>query len=492
MRSAWQSPAVVGIFISVLIGGCTVGPKYQRAVEPVPAKWDVTEPWRESAPKDGVAKGQWWSVFHDDDLSGFETQALDANQTIKVSAARLEQARASAAVQISTQFPNLGVAPLAERQRLSGNRPPGSAVPVTSAVSQNNFTLPFTVGYEVDLFGRRRRSIEAAQASYQASAADLENVRLVITAELAGDYFTLRQLDTELGILNRTVETLQKGLQLVDSRHKGGVASGLDVAQEETLLNTTRTQAILLRQQRKQFEDAIAVLVGKPAPDFHVAAKELRDEPPPLDAGLPSDLLERRPDIAEAERQMAVANAQIGIARAAYYPSLNLFGTGGWQAADIAKLVNVQSTFWAVGANVAETIFSGGSRRAQVQFAKSGYDASVAQYRDSVLNAFREVQDDVTGLAVLEQANQSQQQAVDAARRTLDISTDRYTGGLVNYLDVVTAQQNLLNNEQELAVIRGQRLVTSVLLIKALGGGWDASSLAAVQVKPKLKDVVAP
>jgi NodT family efflux transporter outer membrane factor (OMF) lipoprotein len=469
-----------------------VGPKYQRAVAPVPAKWDVTEPWREGAPKDGVAKGEWWSVFHDDDLSTFETQALDANQTIKVAAARLGQARASAAVQIATQFPNLGVAPQAERQRISGNRPPNGTFPVVSAVTQNNFTLPFTAGYEVDLFGRRRRSIEAAQASYQASAADLENVRLVITAELAGDYFTLRQLDTELGILNRTVETLQKGLQLVDSRHKGGVASGLDVAQEETLLSTTRTQAILLRQQRKQFEDAIAVLVGKPAPDFHVAPKELRDEPPPLDAGLPSDLLERRPDIAEAERQMTVANAQIGIARAAYYPSLNLFGTGGWQAADIAKLVNVQSTFWAVGANVAETIFSGGSRRAQVQFAKSGYDASVAQYRDSVLNAFREVQDDVTGLAVLEQANQSQQQAVDASRRTLDIASNRYAGGLVSYLDVVNAQQNLLNNEQELAVIHGQRLVTSVLLIKALGGGWDASSLAAVQVKPKLKDVVTP
>ena len=492
MRCTWQSPAVIGIFICALIGGCTVGPKYQRAVAPVPAKWDVTEPWRESAPKDGVAKGQWWDVFHDDDLSVFETQALDANQTIKVSAARLQQARASAAVQIATQFPNLAVAPLAERQRLSGNRPPGSAFPVTSAVTQNNFSLPFTAGYEVDLFGRRRRSIEAAQASYQASAADLENVRLVITAELAGDYFTLRQLDTELGILNRTVETLQKALQLVDSRHKGGVASGLDVAQEETLLNTTRTQAILLQQQRKQFEDAIAVLLGKPAPDFHVAPKELRDEPPPLDAGLPSDLLERRPDIAEAERQMALANAQIGIARAAYYPSLNLFGTGGWQAGDIAKLVNVQSTFWAVGANVAETIFSGGSRRAQVQFAKSGYDASVAQYRDSVLNAFREVQDDVTGLAVLDQANQSQQQAVDAARRTLDIASNRYTGGLVSYLDVVNAQQNLLNNEQELAVIHGQRMVTSVLLIKALGGGWDASSLSAVQLKPKLKDVVAP
>ncbi len=472
--------------------GCTVGPKYQRATAPVPAKWDVAEPWREGAPKDGVAKGEWWGVFRDDDLSALEKQALDANQTIKVAAARLEQARASAAVQIATQFPTLSTSPSVQRQRLSGNRPASSNFPVKSPVSQTNNILPFTVGYEVDLFGRRRRNIEAAQASYQGTAADLENVRLVITAELAGDYFTLRQLDTELGILNRTVETLQKALQLVDSRHKGGVASGLDVAQEETLLHTTQTQATLLQQQRKQFEDAISVLVGKPAPDFHIASKELNAEPPALDAGLPSDLLERRPDIAEAERQMAVANAQIGIARAAYFPSLNLFGNGGWQAADIAKLANVQSTFWAVGANVAETIFSGGSRRAQVQFAKAGYDASVASYRDTVLNAFREVQDDITGLTVLAQAKQSQQQAVDAARRTLDIASNRYTGGLVSYLDVVNAQQNLLNNEQELAVIQGQKLVTSVLLIKALGGGWEASSLSAVQVKPKLKDIVAP
>jgi len=472
--------------------GCTVGPKYQRATAPVPAKWDVAEPWRESAPKDGVAKGEWWGVFRDDDLSALEKQAFETNQTIKVAAARLEQARASAAVQIATQFPTLSASPSVQRQRLSGNRPANSNFPVNSAVSQTNNVLPFTVAYEVDLFGRRRRNIEAAQASYQASAAGLENVRLVIAAELAGDYFTLRQLDTELGILNRTVETLQKALQLVDSRHKGGVASGLDVAQEETLLNATRTQAILLQQQRKQFEDAIAVLVGKPAPDFHIASKELNAEPPTLDAGLPSDLLERRPDIAEAERQMAVANAQIGVARASYFPSLNLFGNGGWQAADIAKLANVQSTFWAVGASAAETIFSGGSRRAQVQFAKAGYDASVASYRDTVLNAFREVQDDVTGLTVLNQAKQSQQQAVDAARRTLDIASNRYTGGLVSYLDVVNAQQNLLNNEQELAVIQGQKLVTSVLLIKALGGGWDASSLSAVQVKSKLKDVVAP
>jgi multidrug efflux system outer membrane protein len=492
MAHSMRFSALFGFAACIVACGCAVGPKYQRATAPVPAKWDVAEPWRESAPKDGAAKGEWWSVFRDDDLSALEKQALDANQTIKVAGARLEQARASAAVQIATQFPTLSTSPSVQRQRLSGNRPASSNFPVRSPVSQTNNVLPFTVAYEVDLFGRRRRNIEAAQASYQGTAADLENVRLVITAELAGDYFTLRQLDTELGILNRTVETLQKALQLVDSRHQGGVASGLDVAQEETLLNTTRTQAILLQQQRKQFEDAIAVLVGKPAPDFHIASKELNAEPPALDAGLPSDLLERRPDIAEAERQMAVANAQVGIAKAAYYPSLNLFGNGGWQAADIAKLANVQSTFWAVGANVAETIFSGGSRRAQVQFAKAGYDASVASYRDTVLNAFREVQDDITGLTVLNQAKQSQQQAVDAARRTLDIASNRYTGGLVSYLDVVNAQQNLLNNEQELAVIQGQKLVTSVLLIKALGGGWDASSLSAVQVKPKLKDIVAP
>jgi len=482
-------PAVV---IAVFSAGCTVGPNYQRASAPVPAKWDVSEPWREGAPKDAAPKGEWWAVFHDDDLSALEKEALAANQTLQSAIANYNESRALTALQVATIFPTFGVAPSAERQRLSGNRPSSGAPFQLQPVTQNSYSLPFTASYEVDLFGQRRRTIESAQASYQASAASLENVRLVITADLAGDYFTLRQLDSELGILNRTVQTLQRGLELVDSRHKGGLASGLDVAQEETLLQTTRTQATLLLQQRKQTEDAIAVLVGKPAPDFHIPNKELNAEPPPLDLGLPSDLLERRPDIAQAERQMASANAQIGVAKAAYYPSLNLFAQGGWQSADILKLANVASTFWAVGANVAEAIFTGGARRAQVEVAKAGYDATVANYRQSVLGAFQEVQDDVNGLIVLQQARETQQLAVDAARRTLDLSEDRYKGGLVSYLDVVTAQQNLLNNEQESAVIQGQRLVTSVLLVKALGGGWDASSLAAVQVKPKTKDLVAP
>jgi len=477
---------------AALLAGCTVGPNYNRPTATVPAKWDVEEPWRESAPKDNLAKGEWWTVFQDDDLNGLEKQALAENQTIKVGIAHLEQARATAAIQVSTLFPTLSGGASVERQRLSGNRPPNSSAPVTSPIQQNTFQIPFTVSYELDIFGKRRRSIEAAEAAYQANAADLENVRLLITSQLAGDYFNLRQLDSEIGILRRTVDSLQRGLDLVNSRHKGGVASGLDVAQEETLLNATRTQATLLLQSRKQFEDSIAVLANRAAPDFHVAPRELAGEPPPLDAGLPSDLLERRPDIAEAERLMAQANAQIGIAQAAYYPSFNLFGQAGWQSADITKLASIQSIFWAVGGNAAEDIFTGGARRAQVQFARAGYDANVATYRSTVLGAFQEVQDEMTALTVLSQAQEEQQQTVDAARRALDISTDRYSGGLVNYLDVVTAQQNLLSNEQQLAVIHGQRLVASVLLVKALGGGWDASSLAAVQVKPARKDIITP
>jgi len=348
------------------------------------------------------------------------------------------------------------------------------------------------VNYELDIFGRRRRGIESAEASYQASAADLENVRLMVTAELAGDFFTLRQQDTEIGILNRTVDALTKGLQLVQSRHDGGVASGLDVAQEETFLDTAKTQAILLQQQRKQSEDAIAVLIGKPAPDFHLDPKEIGAAPPDIALGLPSDLLERRPDVAEAERQMAATNAQIGVAQAAYYPTFNLFGAAGFQTSAIGSLLSSSSIYWGLGANVAEQIFTGGARRAQVQYARAGYDADVANYRATVLNAFREVQDSVTGLIVLEGAQQAQQAAVDSARKTLDISTDRYKGGLVSYLDVVTAQQTLLSSEQQLATIRGQRLVTSVLLVKALGGGWDSASLSAVSVKAHLRDIVSP
>jgi len=492
-ETAQRGPLLVfPIALVVLLSGCTVGPNYKRPAASVPAKWDVSPPWREAVPKDAVPKTAWWTLFHDDDLNGLETQLLAGNQTLAVSIATLEQARATAAIQNATLFPTVGVGPTAGGQRYSGNRATGSNIPLSGPVTQGSYTIPFSVSYEVDLVGKRRRTIEAAQAAYQANTADLENVRLVLTAELAADYFTLRQLDTEIAILIRTVQALQKGLDLVNSRHTGGVASGLDVAQEETLLNTTRTQATLLMQQRKQFEDAIAVLVGKPAPDFHLVSREVNVEPPNIDTTIPSDVLERRPDIAEAERQMAVANAQIGIAKAAYYPSLVLFGQGGWNSATLSELFNASSGFWAVGANVAQDIFSGGALRAQMQYSQAGYNGSVAQYRGTVLNAFREVQDNVTGLEVLDSARQSQADAVASARRQLELANSRYVGGLVSYLDVVNAQQNLLSNEQEAAIIQGQRLVTSVLLVKALGGGWDATSLNAVHVKPQAKDLITP
>jgi outer membrane protein, multidrug efflux system len=494
LEAVWRKrfSSLAALALGCAIAGCTVGPNYQKPSATVPAKWEVQAPFREAAPKDDVPKTTWWAVFHNDELNGLENDLLASNQTLKVSLAHYQQARASAAVQNATLFPTLGVGPQAGRERYSGTRPTGSTVPLNGPVTQSNWNLPFTVSYEVDLVGQRRRTIEAAQASLQANAADLENVRLILTAELAADYFTLRQLDSEIAILVRTVDTLQKGLDLVNSRHQGGVASGLDVAQEETLLNATKTQATLLQQQRKQFEDAIAVLTGRAAPDFRLPPRELNVEPPNLEATLPSDLLERRPDIAEAEREMAVANAQIGIAKAAYYPSLVLYGQGGWNSAKISQLFNAESGMWAIGANLAEDIFTGGARRAQVQYSQANYDATVAGYRGTVLGAFQEVQDNITGLEVLSTAQHSQADAVASARRQLDIANSRYVGGLVNYLDVVSAQQNLLSNEQEAAVIQGQRLVTSVLLVKALGGGWDANSLAAVQEKAKFKDIIAP
>ena len=483
---------LAALAVGCALAGCTVGPNYKKPAAPVPAQWQVEAPFREAAPKDGVPKTTWWTVFHDNELDGLENELLASNQTLKVAVAHFQQARASAAVQNATQFPTVGVTPGADRQRYSSTRATGTVLAPSAPVTQSSWTIPFTVSYEVDLVGQRRRTIEAAQASLQASAADFENVRLILTAELAADYFSLRQLDTQIALLIRTVDALQKGLDLVNSRHKGGVASGLDVAQEETLLNATRTQATLLRQQRKQFEDAIAVLTGQPAPDFHLQARTLSAEPPNLDTSLPSDLLERRPDIAETEREMAAANAQIGVAKAAYYPSLVLYGQGGWNSAKISELFNAESGVWAIGANLAENIFTGGARRAQVQYSQAGYDATLATYRGTVLGAFQEVQDNITGLEVLSTAQQSQAEAVDAARRQLDIANSRYVGGLVNYLDVVSAQQNLLSNEQEAAIIHGQRLVTSVLLVKALGGGWDAASLSAVQEKAHFKDIVAP
>ena len=468
-----------------------VGPNYHRPDAPAAATWKTEAPWREAAPSDQIAKGEWWGVFGDPELNALETKALAANQTLQGGIARLEQARAEARISIAALFPQASVGPSIQRQREPGNRP-FTIVPNTGSISSNIFTIPFSVTWEPDVFGRIRRNIEASQTSYQAAGADLANLRLLVTAELAGDYFNARQLDTEIGVLNRTVQSFERGLQLVQSRQQGGVASGLDVAQEQALLDTTRTQAILLKQQRAQFEDAIATLTGEPAPNFRLRAAEISTKPPEFPTGVPSDLLERRPDIAEAERQMASANAQIGVAQAAYYPSFPLTLAGGLESATLSNIASASSTFWAAGVSAIENIFTGGARRATVQFEQAGYQNSVANYRQSVLNAMQEVEDNLAGLSVINEAEITQAAAVDDSRKALEIATNRYTGGLVSYLDVVSAQQTLLSNERLAAQLDGQRLVTSVLLIKALGGGWDASSIAALKVKVSNKQTLSP
>lgn len=445
-----------------------VGPKYTKPAAPAVAAWETPAPWRPSDPRDAIPKGAWWTIFRDDELGALEVKAIAANQTLKVAAAQYEQARALAALALSANYPHVSFVPSVGSQQLSGTRAGGSG----EAVIQKSLALPLSVSYEVDLFGKRLHSIEAAQASLEASAAETENVRLVVTAELAADYFTIRRLDSEIGILARTVETFDKALSLIRARHDGGIASGLDVAQEETLVASTRTQTTLLRQQRDEVESAISVLTGQPAPGYHVPSRDLSAVAPAIDTGLPSDLLERRPDIAEAERLMAVANAKIGIARSAYYPSLNLFGSGGWQTASILKLFDWPSVIWSVGAAAAKDVYDAGAKDAQMKFAEAGYDATVANYRESVLRALSEVRDDLEGIGILDAAGATQAQAVDAATRALDFATSRYTGGLASALDLVSAQQTLLANQRLAVQLDGARLVTTVLLVKALGGGW--------------------
>jgi NodT family efflux transporter outer membrane factor (OMF) lipoprotein len=477
-RRFWQSSLLI-----LFLTGCAVGPNYHRPSAPSAPAWKEQPPWRAAAPKDGLPKGQWWSIFSDTDLNQYESQAVAANQTLEVARNQLQQARASAQITESGLFPQLTAAISGQRSRSSKNSPTNTGIPFARAPTQNNFQIPFNLTWEPDVFGTVRRSLESANAQYQSSAAALENVRLIVTSELALDYLSLRELDAEIAVLTDADEFQQKALVLVQNRHAGGIASGLDVAQQETQLNATRTQATLLSRQRAQFEHAIAVLIGAPPSSFSIPVKALVAETPSIPTGIPSDVLERRPDVAQAERLVASENAQIGVAKSAFYPSIVLLGLGGFQSRDVATLVSAPSGFFAVGANVTEALLTGGRRRAQLDFAKSGYSASLANYRQTVLTAFQEVEDGISGLNVLAQAAQTQQQAVEAAQRALTIANDRYVGGLVSYLDVITAEQTLLDNKRLATQILGQQLTTSVTLIKALGGGWDSASLQGVRVK---------
>ena len=475
----WVAAAVLAA--TVCLAGCTVGPKYQRASVPSPPAWKTDGPWRESVPRDAIPKGVWWQIFHDDELNRYEDQLMAANQSLAAARNRLDQARSLARVASAGLFPTANVDPGAARTRYSGNRP---LTIIPSAVTQSSFQIPFSVNYEVDLFGRYRKNLEASNASLQGTAADLQNVQLVLTAELAADYFNLRELDAEYQVVQESVKIQQQGLALVNHRHEGGIASGLDLAQQQTLLDSTVTQLYLIQQQRAQFEHAIAVLTGTPASTFSVPVAPLHATPPPVPLGMPSDLLERRPDVATAERTMAQQNALVGVAKTAFYPQFTIFGSGGFQSTTISSLITAPSAFWSLGGDLLQPIFNGGRNRANLAAQKSAYDESVANYRESVLTAFQQVEDGLSGLNTLSQAAESQAAAVTDARRALEIANNRYSGGLTTFLDVITAQSVLLSNERLSTQLLGQQMVTSVYLVKALGGGWDASSIQTEQVHP--------
>jgi NodT family efflux transporter outer membrane factor (OMF) lipoprotein len=467
------------------------GPKYTKPEVNTPQDWQTPAPWRQAAPKDSIQKGAWWRLFNDPELNECEQRALVNNQTLKASVARLAEARSFARITSADLYPQLNGGLTGARERLSGNRPLlGGTTAQLPPVTQSDFQIPFDLNYEVDLFGRVRRNVEAANASYQASAADLENVRLSVTAELAGDFFQLRELDAEMDVVTRAIDFEQKGLQVVENRHTGGAASGLDVAQQQTVLDATIAQLALLKQQRDQFQHAIAALQGLPASSFTAPVRPLAVEPPAVPLLLPSELLERRPDIAENERNVAAANARIGVARAAFYPNIPLTGSGGFDSRTISNLISAPSAFWSIGLQAIEPLLNGGRLHAQLENARAVYEEDVANYRESALVAFQQVEDALSGLNALSSASQAQTRAVADADRALNLANARYSGGLVTYLDVITAQEQLLNNQRLATQILGQRLTTSVLLVKALGGGWDAASLSAIGIKPSLKQAV--
>ncbi len=476
------------ILASGLLAGCVVGPNYHRPPVQAPTAYKTEGPWRVAAPKDSIPKGAWWDIFNDAELNNYEQQLLNANQSLAAAKDRLSEARSLARVATAGYFPNLSADPSASRQRYSGHRP--EVVTLGNPLTQNTYEIPFLLNYEPDLFGKVKRSLQAANASLQGTAADLYNVNLVLTAELAADYFSLRELDAETQVVQESVDIQQKGLQLVEDRHAGGVASGLDLAQQKTLLDSTKTQLYLVQQQRAQFEHAIAVLTGNPASTFSVPARPLDVTPPPVPLGVPSDLLERRPDVATAERQMAYENALVGVATAAFYPQLTISGGGGLQSTDITNLFSGPSAIWALGGDLLQPIFQGGRLRANLAATKSAYDESVANYRETVLTAFQQVEDGLSGLNSLSQADTTQNAAVADARRALELANNRYVGGVTSYLDVITAQSALLTNERLATQLLGQQMVTSVYLVKALGGGWEASQIQNEQVHPKAIQIV--
>jgi NodT family efflux transporter outer membrane factor (OMF) lipoprotein len=465
-------PAVALAF--VLLSGCAPKVKYVQPTVDIAPAFRENADWKPAQPADASLRGTWWELFSDPDLNALEQQVDVSNQTLKAAEAQFAQARALVRGARANLFPTVDLAPSATRGQQSANR-------ATSSFHQayNDFLLPVDAAWEPDVWGRLHYAVSASQAAAQASAADLETARLSIHAELAFDYFTLRGIDRDRQLLDSAVESFEKALELTQNRFQGGIASQADVAQAETVLETTRAQAVDVAVARASFEHAIAVLIGRPASTLTIAEKPMSDSPPAVPVGLPSELLERRPDIAAAERRVAAANAQLGVATAAFYPRLILSGAAGFESSPLGSLLSGPSAFWTIGPALLVNVFDAGRRRSVADQARAEQDQATAVYRQVVLVAFREVEDQLSALRILDQEAAVQRRAVDAAERALMQATNRYRGGLASYLEVTVAQNAALTNQRTAAGILTRRMNASVLLMKGLGGGWQLSSLPA-------------
>jgi NodT family efflux transporter outer membrane factor (OMF) lipoprotein len=478
MRRYIQRAAAL-IALGLPLAGCTVGPNYVRPPADVPPAYkEAASPGFENAqPSDALAKGKWWEIYGDSQLNSLEEQVTVSNQSLKAAQAQFAQARAAVQVARAAYYPTVSGSGSASRTRQSQNGPLFGA---SSPINYNDFQLPIDASWEPDVWGRVRRTVEAARSEAQASAADLANVDLSLHAELALDYFELRGLDSQKKLLDSTVVSYEKALELTNSRFTGGIASAVDVAQAQTQLETTRAQDEDVDVQRTAFEHAIAVLIGKPPADFSQMPTPLTAPPPPVPASLPSELLERRPDIAAAERRVQEANAQIGVARSAYYPQFTLTGDGGFESSRLGTLLQGPAGFWALAGSAAELIFDGGERHGMTAEARAGYDESVDNYRQTTLSAFEDVEDNLAALRILQGEARTQDAAVAAAEHSLDLSITRYKGGVANYLEVTTAQSAALSDERAAVDILTRRMAASVLLIKAVGGGWNVSQIPSM------------
>jgi multidrug efflux system outer membrane protein len=457
----------------LVLSGCAVGPNYQRPeATTIPEAYaGPSAEWKIAAPRAHLPRGNWWEIFGDPELNRLEADAATANQDLKAAAARFEQARSFADVARSGLFPRLGVSFQPVRQRDSENRPAGGKPGQT----YNNLTVPFDLSYEVDLWGRVRRTVESATAQMEAGADDVESVKLAIQAEVAADYFTLHALDADKALLHSSIEVYRKSLALVRNRRAGGMVSDLDVAQAETVLTTTEAQLPDNARQRVKFQNALAVLTGRNASLFRVEERPLEQAPLVIPPDLPSDLLERRPDIAAAERRMAAANANIGVATAAFYPAIKFNGLAGFQSADIGMLFDWPSRLWAVGPSLTLPLFQGGQLTATLRQTKAAHEEAVARYRGTVLAAFADVENNLAAEHLLAGEYEQELTALRSANKQLEIANNRYGAGLVTYLEVATAENAALGLDRASMRLRGQQLVAVVALIKSLGGGWQTT-----------------